>query len=433
MKISHSALPRIRLSVLIAFMLLCAVIFGFLWVNSGGRLPLVTRDGYRVGLTVPKASNLVQDSDVMIAGVRVGKVAGIRPAAGGAQVTMQLDKNAPLHRGASVQVREKTLINETYLEIADGHGPPLASGSRLPPGAGKPPVELDDVLRTLDPPTRHALASSVRSLGMATADNRASVDRTLTGLGDLGRNGHDAVAALNAQSGDLRQLTANTTTLLVALNSRQGQIADLVDNTNRLAAVTDSNSAQIEHVVRDLPGVLDSAQEATTSLRPLSGALQPVAADLRTAAPGLSQAAGELPQTSAALRGLLPALDSAVGKANPTLTRVPPVAADASGLVPPLQADLNHLNPMLTYLEPYGQDVAHMLVNWGASMNGGNTEGKALRLLPVLSPQSVTGNPVDLNVGPLKRRNPYTAPGQANDPGAWQGTYPRVEEEHPPR
>ncbi|HWD05774.1 MAG TPA: MlaD family protein [Amycolatopsis sp.] len=425
MNIPHAALPKIRLIVLGVFALVCVVIFGYLWVNAGGRLPLVSKTGYRVSLNLPKASNLVENSDVTIAGVTVGKVASLEVVGNGARATLQLDSNAPLHGGATVQVRQKTLVDETFLEVADGKGAALANGASLPDGSAKPAVELNDVLVSLDGGTRQALGESLRSLGMATQDRRQDIDRALSGLGQLGRNGKTALDALAAQSADLKQLTGGTATLLAALDTRQGEIADLVDNANRLAAATADNGQSLQEVVRKLPGVLDSANGATASLSKLSGALAPVARDLRTAAPDLTTALEQLPRAASGLRGILPALDQVLGKAPATVQRIQPAAADLDALIPSLQNDLLQLNPMLTYLEPYGQDIAHLFVNWGASLMTGNKDGKALRLLPVLNRQAVTGVPLNTNVGPLNERNPYPAPG-AVQPVPFSGQYPHV-------
>ncbi|MEV5302799.1 MULTISPECIES: MlaD family protein [Amycolatopsis methanolica group] len=432
MKIPHAALPKLRLAALAAFLVVCLAIFGYLWVHSGGRVPLISKTGYRVSLDIPEASNLVADSDVTMAGVTVGKVAELQVTGDVARVTLQLDSNAPLHEGATVRVREKTLVDETFLEVTDGDGAALANGAGLPAGSAEPAVELNDVLVSLDAGTRQALGSSLRSLGLATAGSRQAIEEALTGLGVLGRDGKTALDALAAQSADLQQLTGSAATLLAALDTRQGEIAELVDNANQLAAATAGNGEDLQAVVRKLPGVLDTARNATSSVSELSAALTPVADDLRAAAPDLGVALEQLPAAATRLRGILPALDEVLGKAPATLDRVPPAAADLTALIPSLQNDLLQLNPMLAYLEPYGQDIAHLFVNWGASLMTGNQNGQALRLLPVLNRQAVTGLPLNTNVGPLNSRNPYPAPG-AVDPVPFTGEYPRVQQDTPPK
>lgn len=431
MKIPRAALPRIRLLVLGAFTGVCVLIFGYLWVHSGGSLPVVSSTGYRISLTIPRVSNLVADSDVMIAGVPVGHVVSLTPQGGQARVTLQLDQAAPLHRGAKVKVGEKTLVNETFLQITDGHGPALANGATLPPGSGTPAVELNDILDSLTPGTRRALASLARSAGMATNGTQQSIGQALAGLGATGQQGKTALDALAAQSGDLRALTGNTATLLAALNTRQGEIAQLVTDANQLSSATAGNAAEVRAVIDRLPGVIRSASNATSSVNQLSSALQPVAVDLNAAAPPLSQALQQLPPATAQLRSLMPTLDSTLAEAPSTLTRVPATASDADQLMPSLEQDLLQVNPMLAYLQPYGEDISHLFVNWGASLATGDGNGHALRLLPVVNRQAVTGVPVNTNAGPLNERNPYPAPGTANNPVPFHGQYPHVRKEQP--
>ncbi|WP_246370575.1 MlaD family protein, partial [Amycolatopsis echigonensis] len=201
MRISHSAMPVIRLIVLVVFATACAVFFGYLWVNSGGKLPF-SSSRYTLTATFPRVANLVPDSDVMISGVAVGKVAEIKNEGDRAHVTMELDQQYPLHAGVTVQVRNKTLVEETFLQLTDGDGPVLDSGTVLPENAGKPAVGLNDVLASIDPSTRQALASTIRSLGASTKDSQDSISRALSGLGDLGREGtRRAGRAVRAERG----------------------------------------------------------------------------------------------------------------------------------------------------------------------------------------------------------------------------------------
>lgn len=427
MRIPHSVIPAIRLTVLIVFVAICAVIFGYLWDNSGGKLPFA-RSAYQASVSFPRVANLVPDADVMVAGVKVGEVLDVRPEDGRARVTMQLEQQYPVHEGVTVQVRNKTLVEETFLEISDGSGAPLPSGSTLPDAAGIPPVQLNDVLTSLDEPTRHALASTVRSLGGATQDSKESISQALSGLGDLGREGQGALAALADQGEDLQQLSGKTATLLAALDTSQGQIAQLVGDADTLTRTTADSAEQVKAVLRQLPSVMDTANSATGDLNRLSGALAPVAENLKTAAPDLSAALRELPQTASDLRGLLPSLNAVLDTAPKTLAKIPVVANDAQQLIPTVDVALADVNPMLAYLQPYGPDIAATFTNMAQSMSRGDTNGRWLRTFPPVNEQSLRGNPLDLNSIPaLDKYNPYPAPGESANPGPFEGQYPRVE------
>ena len=428
MRIPHRALPGIRIGVLVTFTSVCALVFGYLWINSGGRIPGVSPDGYLVSLDMPHVSNLVYDSDVMIAGVKVGKVASLGVHGDNARVTLRLTGNAPLHQGARVQVRAKTLVQETYLEITDGHGAAIAAGSSLPSGSSKPYTDLNAVLASLDPATRKALGSVVNDLGATTNGTRDAIAQTLTGLGKLGTQGKTALDALSAQSSDLKQLTSRAAALLTALNTRQGEIAGAVRSANALTKATSGESTQIAAAMNHLPGVLSSARAAGASLVTLSSSLAPVASNLEDAAPDLNAAIAQLPQTSADLRGLVPSLNSVLDQAPATLQRIPQAATDLTNLVPNLRVDLSDVNPMLAYLEPYGHDLAAWFTGFAGVLSTSDAASQLVQAMLVFNQQSYKGIPVNTNkLGLLDQNNPYPAPGSNTHPGPWSGTYPRVQ------
>lgn len=431
MRIPYALLHHIRLGVVLAFVAVCVLLFGYLWTNSGGRIPLVSDEGYRVSATVPHVSNLAHHSDVMVAGTPVGEVVEMQPAGEQARVVMQLEEEAaPIHEGATIRVRSKTLLQETFLEITDGDGAALRPGAELPEDAGTPETDLNDVLNDLDEPAREALASTAQSLGVASEDSRESISRALTGLGHIGREGGVAVDALASQSDALERVTGHTATLLAALDTRQGQIAQLVDDADTVTRATSEGSDQIEAVVRELPGVLNAAREATDEVTELSAALEPVASDLNAAAPELRAALEELPGTAQDLRELVPSLDGALDVAPETLTRVPTVSDQAQELLPEVHTALADVNPMLSYLRPYGHDLAGFFsTTEPAAALAPN--GWLSRLQPVLNDKSVRGVPLDTNEL-INRMNPYPAPGSLEEPGPFTGEYPRVEREETP-
>jgi phospholipid/cholesterol/gamma-HCH transport system substrate-binding protein len=423
-----------QLLTLILFGLLCAVVFGYLWVNSGGKLPGVTKTTYQVTAVFPRVANLVYFGDVMVAGVKVGKVATVSPQGDQARVVMDLDSYYPLHQGVTAQVRAKTLIEESFVELTDGTGAPLPSGTVLPKEAAHPPTELNDVLVSLSGQTRDALAAEMRSLGAATEGSKQSISDAMQGLGALGRGGYTALDALNAQSEQLKQLTGNTATMLTALNTQRGEIAQLVSDSNRLFSATADGQQDLEETMRTLPPVLASARNASSSLTDLGDALEPVARNLNDAAPDLSAALDELPDTARDLRDLVPDLDDALHKAPDTLRRVPDTSRDVRDLVPVGEDDLADLNPTLGYLKPYAKDIAGFLTNFGAVGAHGDANGNWLSVALDARPGTVTGLPINTNIGPLKAHTPYMKPGGGFNPvGGGGRPFTRLEKDSPGR
>lgn len=423
--------PRKRLLIVVAFTAMCACIFSFLWTNSGGRMPLVSSTGYTVEVDVPRVGNVVYFSDVMIAGVKVGKVAEVEEKGDRARLVLELDETVvPLHEGATVQIGAKSLVEESFVEVSDGEGRELASGSRLPAGAGAAPTQLDDVLKTLDPPTRASVRATLRSLGEVGTDNEQEVADAVKGLGDLGRRGTTVLDALAGQGKDIEGLTRSSSRVLTALAERRTQLSALVEDASTLAAATSGQEEDLRAVVRALPPLMTTARGSSDDLERLSTALAPVARNLTAAAPHLTAALRQLPGTSRDLRAMLPSLDAVLDDAPATLTRTPALAKDVTGLLPAAEQVLADLNPMLGYLAPYDRDLVAWFTNFAQTVGLGDVNGKAFRVMPVLNDQSFKGYPFSTNLGPLDRFNPMPAPGSLEDPGPYGKTdYPRIQRE----
>ncbi|MDQ6524583.1 MlaD family protein [Nocardioides sp. LHD-245] len=426
MRIPHAVVPRLRGATVLAFLALCTTIFSFLWLQAGGRLPLLSRAGYQVTIPFADVDNLVFQSDVRIAGVEVGQIEGIDVQGPRAMVTLELDDAAvPLHEGATITVRNKTMIEETYLEIIDGTGAAYDDGATLPEAAGRGSVQLNDVLSSLDEPTRQDLSRLIRSGGAATADTQGQVDALLTGLGDLGDHA-GALDALAAQSEDLTSLLATSTRVLDALDVQQGRIADLTRDAQTLTAVTAGHEEDVEALMRALPPLLVSTERAGGSLEDLSAPLATVAHHLRGAAPDLSAALVELPATTRDLRGLLPALDTTLDRAPASLTRLSPLREAAAPLLGTLQVNLADLNPMLAYMSPYGRDIVSYWSNFIGFVKSGDRNGPIARVMPVLTPNSAN---LAVPLSPTTMYNPYPDPGQHDNPAEFTGKYPEIEED----
>lgn len=419
-------------SVVGAFMVLCAVIFGYLWVNSGGKLPFISKENYRIAADIPRVGNLVYFSDVAVNGVLIGKVQQLTPEGDHARVVMDLTGYAPVHEGAKVRVRAKTLVEESFLEIEDGTGPALPSGSTLPKDAGIGPTQLNDVLLALDGKTRGALADASKSLGAATVGTRQSFSDAISGLGAIGRGGHDALDALAAQSEDLRELSGNTATLLTALNTQRGQIAQLVTDANRLTTATADGKEDLAQFMRELPPTLRAVDAASDDIERIATALDPVAHNLHEAAPDLSDALDDLPDVSHKLRHLLPDLEEFLENAPDTLDKADRFADDMEHFTPKGKDFLAELNPMLGYIKGYKREVGSVLTNFAQTLAHGDPNGKWLQAMLLLgNDQAVKNYPVNTNVGPLDKYNPYPLPGQGYNPSGVGRNFEKLQRESP--
>lgn len=428
MKIPYAVVPKLRGLTLLAFVALCALIFSFLWTKAGGKIPLVSKAGYQVTVPYKDIDNLVFQSDVRIAGVNVGKVEKIDLDGPTAMVTLELDDEvAPLHEGAIVTLRNKTMIEETFLEITDGDGSKIADGATLPKSSAVESVQLNDMLTSLDAKTRKDLSKTIQSGGAATDGRKADVDAVLTGLGDLGDNA-GALEALAQQSEDLKTLVRTSTNVLNALDTQQGRIVDLTRDAQTLTNVTAGHEADVKAVMRALPPLLVTTERASGSLKDLAQPLSTVSRNLKGASGDLNAALLELPATTRDLRGLLPSLNTTLDRAPATLTRLSPFAKEASPLLDALSVTMADLNPMLEYLAPYRDDL---ITNWSQWVTAANPDanGYIARITTGLGVNSLS-LPTKLTPGTFL--NPYPKPHTQQNPQPYSGDFPRVEEDKIP-
>ena len=108
-----------RIFAMVAFTLSVFALLMFFWVSFGGTLPLGPK-GYRFTATFPEATLLVEEADVRLAGVNVGKVKDKELGPGGQTTVAEIEidsRFAPIRRDTRAMLRQKSLLGETYVEI----------------------------------------------------------------------------------------------------------------------------------------------------------------------------------------------------------------------------------------------------------------------------------------------------------------------------
>jgi phospholipid/cholesterol/gamma-HCH transport system substrate-binding protein len=406
----------------------CAAVFLWFLQGTATRVPILEDKGYIAKVKIRDVDNIVPASKIREAGVEIGEVRTVTQAPGGVLIefAIELKGAVPLHQGIKVRIGNKSLIGDSYLEIIDGTGAPLPDGSTLPEESVELSTQLDDVIHDLNPPTRAALGSMLRSTGVGTKDTKGGVDATMGGLGDLGRQGHTALDALTAQTADLRTLGRNTAALMDALDTGQGQIATLVSNAQLITNSVAGQHQSLEATMRKLPGVLQAAKDASGKVTELSSNLQPVAAGLREASPELNSALVKLRPTTKDLRELMPPLSGTLDRLPRTLDKLDTLSKDVGDISPDGVDILRDVDPMLRYIRPYGPEVAAFFADFNAVFKGQDEKGIHYARLMLHFNEAAEGTPVrSSSLGVYY--NPLPKPGTGSLPGPFKGAYPKVE------
>ena len=216
--------------------------------------------GYDLVVPLSDANGLYPGSDVLIAGSRAGSVTDIRVAGSRALVTIQVDPaEAPVHSDASVQIRPKSLLGERYVALDPGtSGGVLDSGTTLSASRVSVSTDLQDVINTLDAPTRAKLQTLLLNVG-------PGVDGRGTDLNESFTSGRQDLDSLSQVAKTLGQRDQDLQTVITALNQvltelaqsdRRAQLGALIDNSNTLLANLSAQDATLKQALVETDAAL---------------------------------------------------------------------------------------------------------------------------------------------------------------------------------
>jgi phospholipid/cholesterol/gamma-HCH transport system substrate-binding protein len=406
---------RARLFAMFAFAFSCFGLLVYIWTSFGGPVPISAAQ-YHFSADFAEATQLAESADVRISGIKVGRVLSIDLAGGRTRADIGIDaRYAPLPRDTRAILRQKTLLGETFVELAPGH----RSAGNLPDGGVLPrrqilsTVELDEVTQALDTRTRRDLQRVVRGLGQAANGHAQALSDSLGNLGPFSDDTNSLLGILDQQHGALRRVVRDTGTVLDAVSHRQGQLSGLVTAGNRVLATTAARNRDLADTVRILPTTLAElrptlaqlrtvaidARPVVSALRPAARKLGPTLVDAQALAPDLQALFGDVDRVVTLSRTAVPALTDVVNHLRPVF----------HVLVPTLQQAL----PVVQYVSLYKQEVVSAFANLAASTQASerpSAGAEPLHYLRALVPFTTEGLVVNGQRYGSNRHNPYLLP-----------------------
>jgi phospholipid/cholesterol/gamma-HCH transport system substrate-binding protein len=408
--------PTWRLLLIpITFALVCVALLIFTWHWFGGSLPFQAA-GYRVSLSFPDATGLVDGSDVQIAGVDVGKVVSVRRVRSTTSVTIELaNQYAPLHTAATAIARTKTLLGEGYVEITPGprSQPAIPDNGALSADHVIPAQRLDDVLSTFTPATRASLQSLFAGLATALHGRGQQLNDTLGAAAPLTSSMDDVLNLLDGQRGDLRQLLSSSAVVLNSLGSRAGALQALVTAGDRALAATAARNQQLTATVNALPPFLTQLRRTDGTLTAATADLSGAVAQVRAVAPLLAPALSQINADAPEFRSLFRSLPSVIAAGRAGLPALTPISQAAAGAFTTLYPAARNLIPVLQLLAAIRDEAAGVFANISSVTNGTfvGPQGRILAYgggIPDVWNETLAGWVRRL---PTNRLNPYPKPG----------------------
>ncbi len=258
-------------------------------------------------------------------------------------------------------------------------------------------VELDEILRAFDPPTRKAFQTWMQSQAQGIDGYGRDLNDALGNLGPFAEDAARLVDILNRQEGAVSRLVSNTGVVFEALTERDGQLRSLIENSNRVFATTAARDRQLQEAFIALPTFEDESRltlrrlaefardtdPLITQLRPAARELSPTLIDLSALAPDLRRLFRNLGPLITASRTGFPAAERVLRDLRPLLGQVDPAA--------------QQLVPLLDFVGLYKPELTAFFANTVAATQA-SEPGTAVHYLRTTNPL----NPENLAVYPRR-------------------------------
>ncbi|HWH44717.1 MAG TPA: MlaD family protein [Thermoleophilaceae bacterium] len=398
-----------------AFALSCFGLLLFLWTSFGGVVPLAP-EGYRVSARFDEATQLADNADVRISGVTVGRVARSELDGDRTRVEIEIEERyAPIPRDTRAILRQKTLLGETYVEIAPGRPEAgmVPDGGLLPDAQIRETVELDEILRSFDPETRAALKGFLGGVALAAEGRGRDLNDSVGNLPAFAEDTSDLLAILDSQERALRRLVRDTGVVTGALGRRQGELAGLVAALDTVLRATARRNADLAETVRILPTTLRELRPALAEVEAISREAAPLVRDLRPAGRALEPALRDATALAPDLQGLFGDVRRVISVARTALPATTRTVTSAHALFRALDPVLAEALPVVEYLGLYRRELTAGFAGIAASTQASERttpDSEPIHYLRALVPFTQEGNvSADRRLG-SNRHNPYFAP-----------------------
>ncbi len=392
-----------RVAIAVGFAISCFALLLFLWVTFGGAIPLKSKS-YRITIPFDEATQLAVESDVRISGVSVGKVKSIELNDEGlADAEVQIDpKFAPIPTNTRSILRQKTLLGETYVELTpgDSEDPALPEDGTLPAAQVSQAVQLDEIFRAFDAPTREAFRTWMQDASLALRGRGADLNAAIGNLTPFAESADDLVRVLDSQDQAVQGLVRDGGETFDALSERPGQLSGLITNTNTVFSTLAERDADLIAAFQALPTFLDESKLTLERLDTFAGDTDALITQLRPVARELSGTLEQTADLAPHLERFFDGLLTVNKRAKSGFSSLRTVIDDQ--LPPPLariDSYLTELIPIVQTLNRYRGETTAALGNLSAATNAANIDAtgtkrtKYLRTTQVFAPESLASLP----------------------------------------
>jgi virulence factor Mce-like protein len=216
-------------------------------------LPAPGQAGDRITVTAvfTNALNLPAKAKVKLNGADIGAVESIRAQDYTAHVTMRISADAPLHAGATAELRSATPLGDVFVAIRpDPHqapdAPPLRDGDTITLNSTSAAATIEDALGSaallVNGGAIRRLVTVVNGTGSAVGGRGEKVAALLEQTNTL-------LSRLNARSAQIEGALRSTSDLAAALSARQDTLNEAISAAGPGIRTIQANTAQLADLV----------------------------------------------------------------------------------------------------------------------------------------------------------------------------------------
>jgi phospholipid/cholesterol/gamma-HCH transport system substrate-binding protein len=346
-------------AAIFGLMVVSALVAAFIFSQQHIRVPLVSAKPLKLTVEMNTAQSVTpgQGQQVMVAGVRIGRIKDVKLADGRALLELEIEPRFHdlVHTDATALLRPRTGLKDMYVQLVPGsNGAPLASEkTTIPLRNTATDVDIDEILAQLDARTRDYVSLLASGAGRGLKGEGSNLAEVFRRFEPTARD----LALVNRSVGSERAALRRTVNALARLNTRLAKrpqdLSGLVTAASSTFGAIGSEDTNLRATVTELPDTLRRATRTLQRVRPLARELGPAATALRPALRALNTANAKLgpfaKRTEPVVRTQLRPL---AREARPLVRDLNPAANDLATSVPELRRGavvLNHFLNMLGY------------------------------------------------------------------------------------
>ncbi len=286
---------------------------------------------------------------VLVAGVPVGEVTGVKLDHGRADVTMRLSSSArgAIRGDATATIEPRSALQDLTVDISAGSAasPALRPGSRIAAARTAPTTTLDQVVSVMDTDTRAQLSILLDQLARGIGGRGGQLQATVGALHAVLDPARQVAAALARRRVELSELVGSLSRLSATAAQHDASLAEAVSAAAKTLGVSSSREAAVSNSVRSLPSTATGLDRALQGVRSLATPLVPTLA-------ALAPTAAALPHALGSVRGVVPAARTLLSAADVFSRGGAGGLHAAAGVLGSLKATASVLTPAISRIEP---------------------------------------------------------------------------------